>query len=90
MDSLTSFVGSQTVLVIAATAVLLLLVMLLIRILKANLGLILTLLVLVLGLQYFFGIDPSQLWSEIGNLPQDVIQLVQNLDINALMSSFSS
>lgn len=90
MDSLTSFVDPQAVLVVAAAAVLLLLVMLVIRILKANLGLILTLLVIVVGLQYFFGIGPSQLWSELGNLPQDVIQLVQNLDINGLMSSFSS
>lgn len=80
MDALTSLSDSQTVLVIAAVAVLLLLVTLLVKILRANLGLILTLIAIVLGLQYFFGIDPSQLWSEIGNLPQDVMQLVQNFN----------
>jgi ABC-type multidrug transport system permease subunit len=80
MDALTGLVDSQTVLVIAAIAVLLLLVTLLLKILRANLGLILTLIAIVLGLQYFFGIDPNQLLSEIGNLPQDVMQLIQNFN----------
>lgn len=78
MDALTGLVDSQTVLVVAAITVLFLLVTLLVKILRANLGLILSLIAIVLGLQYFFGIDPSQLWSEIGNLPQDVTQLIQS------------
>lgn len=90
MDFLTSLADSQTVLVLAAITVLLLLTTLVIKILKANLGLILTLLVIMLGLQYCFGISPGQLWSEIGNLPQDMTQFVQNLDVNALISSFSN
>lgn len=90
MDSLIGSVDSQTVLVIAAIALSFLLVTLLVRILKAGFGLILTILVLVLGLQYVFGITPGQLWGEIGNLPQDAIQLVQNLDWNSLISSFNS
>lgn len=80
MDSLTSLVDSQTVLVIAATTVLLLLVTQLVKILRANLGLILTLIAIVLGLQYFFGVDPNQLWNEIGNLPQDIMQLIQSFN----------
>jgi glucan phosphoethanolaminetransferase (alkaline phosphatase superfamily) len=90
MDSLIGSVDSQTVLVVAAIAVSLLLITLLYRILKAGLGLILTILAIVLVLQSVFGISPGQLWGEIGNLPQDAIQVVKNLDLNSLMSSFSS
>lgn len=89
MDSLIGSVDSQTVLVVAAIAVSLLLVTLLFRILKAGLGLILTILAIVLILQSVFGISPGQLWGEIGNLPQDAIQLVKSLDLNSLMSSFN-
>jgi hypothetical protein len=90
MDSLIGSVDSQAVLVVAAIAVSLLLVTLLFRILKAGLGLILTILAIVLVLQSVFGISPGQLWGEIGNLPQDAIQLVKSLDLNSLISSFSS
>jgi len=89
MDSLIGAVDSQTVLAIAAIAVSLLLVTLLFRILKAGLGLILTILAIVLVLQSVFGISAGQLWGEIGNLPQDAIQLVKSLDLNSLMSSFN-
>lgn len=90
MDSLLYSVDSHAVLVIAAIAVVLLLGTLLLRILKASLGLILTIFAIVLVLQYGFGMSPVQLWSEIGNLPQDVIQLVENFDLNAFTSLFSS
>ena len=89
MDSLIGSVDSQTVLVVAAIAVSLLLVTLLFRILKAGLGLILTILAIVLILQSVFGISPGQLWGEIVNLPQDAIQLVKSLDLNSLVSSFN-
>lgn len=89
MDSLIGSVDSQTVLVVAAIAISLLLVTLLYRILKAGLGLILTILAIVLVLQSAFGISPGQLWGEIGNLPQDAIQLVKSLDLNSLVSSFN-
>ena len=90
MDSLIGSLDSQTVLVVAAITVSLLLATLLIRILKASFGLILTILALVVVLQYVFGISPAQLWREIGNLPQDTMQLVKSLDLNSLMSSFNS
>jgi hypothetical protein len=89
MDSLIGSVDSQTVLIVAAIAVSLLLVTLLVRILKAGSGLILTILAIILVLQYAFGISPGQLWGEIGNLPQDAIQLVKSLDLNSLLSSFN-
>ncbi|HEY9708350.1 MAG TPA: hypothetical protein V6D48_09105 [Oculatellaceae cyanobacterium] len=90
MDSLIGSVDSQIVLVVAAIAVSLLLVTLLVRILKAGFGLIVTILAIVLVLQVVFGISPGQLWAQIGHLPQDLIQLVESLDVNSLMSSFSS
>lgn len=89
MDSLIGSVDSQTVLMVAAIAVSLLLVTLLYRILKAGLGLILIILAIVLVLQSVFGISPGQLWGEIGNLPQDALQLVKSLDWNSLTSSFN-
>ncbi|MBD2042547.1 hypothetical protein [Microcoleus sp. FACHB-672] len=89
MDSLIGSLDSQTVLVVAALAVSFLLVMLLFRMLKAGFGLILTILALVVVLQSVFGISPGQLWGEIGNLPQDAIQLVKSLDLNSLVSSFN-
>lgn len=86
MDSLLSSVDSQVVLVIAAIAVALLLGTLIVRILKASMGLILVIVAIVLVLKYGFGISPGQLWGEIGNLPQDLVQWVSNFDLNALMS----
>ncbi len=90
MDSLIDSVNSQAVLVIAAIAVTFLLVKLLFRVLKVSFGLVLTILAIVVVLQYGFGINPNQLWGEIANLPQDLIQLVQNFDLNAATSMFSN
>jgi hypothetical protein len=90
MDSLLGSIDSHVVLVVAAIAVLFLLVRLLFRVLSVSLGLILTILAIVLVLQYGFDISPSQLWGEVGNLPGDVMQFVKNLDLNALASRFSN
>ncbi len=86
MDSLIGSVDSQAVLVIAAIAVALLLGTLIVRILKASMGLILTIVAIVLVLKFGFGISPGQLWGEIGNLPQDIVQWAKSFDLNALMS----
>lgn len=90
MDSLIGSVDSQAVSVIAAIAVALLLGTLVVRILKASLGLILIILAIVLVLKYGFGISPGQLWGEIGNLPQDIVQWIKGFDLNAFMSMFSN
>lgn len=90
MDSLIHSVDSQAVLVIAAIAVALLFGMLLIRIIKARLGLILTIVAIVLLLQYGFGIAPTQLWSEVGHLPQDALQWAKTIDLSAFASAFSN
>lgn len=90
MDSLIGALDSQTVLFVAAIAISLLLVTLLFRILKVGLGLILMILAIVMILQYIFGISPEQLWSQIANLPQDALQMFNNIDLNSLMSNFNS
>lgn len=90
MDSFIHSVDSQSVLVIAAIVVAFLLGRLVLTLLRTSLGLIFSLLAIGLILQYGFGIGPSQLWREIGNLPQEAMQLVQNIDLNAITSLFSS
>lgn len=77
MDSLLDSIDSQAVLLIAAIAVAFLLVRLLFRILNVGLGMILTIVAIVLVLQYLFGISPRQLWFEIGHLPQALARLLQ-------------
>lgn len=77
MDSLLDSIDSQTVLLIAAIAVAFLLFRLLFRILNAGLGIILTIVAIVLVLQYLFGISPRQLWFEISHLPQALARLMQ-------------
>lgn len=80
MNSLFDSINSHAVLVIAAIAMALLLANLMIRVVKANLGLIIPMIVIGLVLQYAFGITVDQLWSQIGNLPQDLLQLAQNIE----------
>lgn len=79
MDSLLESVDSQTLLLVAAIAVSLLLFRLLVRILNVGLGLILTIVAVVLVLQYFFGISSRHLLFEISHLPQDLIRLLKSL-----------
>ncbi len=78
MDDLFDIINSQTVLVIAAIAVAFLLVRLLFRILSVSLGMILTIVAIVLVLQYLFGISPRELWFEISHLPQHIARLMQS------------
>lgn len=78
MDALLESIDPQTVLVIGAIAVALLLVRLLFRVLNAGLGTILTIVAIVLLLQYVFGISPRQLWFEISHLPQDLVRLAKS------------
>lgn len=90
MDSLTGLIDSQIVLIGAAIAVALLSITLLIRIFKAGSGLILTIVAIVLVLQYVFGISPNQLWGEVFNLPQDLARLVRSVNLDEISSLFSS
>jgi ABC-type transport system involved in cytochrome bd biosynthesis fused ATPase/permease subunit len=79
MDTLQQAIDSQTVLVIAAVAVALLALRLLFRVLNVGLGTILTIVAIVLILQYGFGISPRELWFEIGQLPQEIMRFAKNL-----------
>lgn len=84
MDGLLTNIDSQTVLIIGAIAVAFLLLRLVFRILSGGAGIILTIVAIVLGLQYLFGISPNQLWHEIAHLPQDLIRIVQNVQLPEL------
>lgn len=84
MDGLLNNIDTQTVLVIGAVVVAFLLLRLFFRILSGGAGLILTIVAIVLGLQYLFGISPYQLWREIAHLPQELLHLVENIQLPAL------
>lgn len=78
MDSLLGAIDSQVVLLIGAVAVALLLLRLLFNVLRIGSGTILTIVVIVLVLQYAFGISPRQLWFEISHLPQNLVQFAKS------------
>lgn len=84
MNDLLTVANSHTLVVIAAIVVSFLLLKLVFRILNSGAGLILTIIVIVLGLQYLLGISPNQLWSEITHLPQELIRLVENVQLPEL------
>ncbi|MGC1308723.1 MAG: hypothetical protein WA885_15970 [Phormidesmis sp.] len=79
MDSFADVFDSQVVLLVGAIAVFFLLSRLLFRVLSGGAGTILTVVVIVLLLQYVFGISPKALWFEISHLPQIVARWVQQL-----------
>ena len=79
MDSLFDAIDLQTVSAIATIAVTLVILRLLFRSLNIGFGLILTLVAIVLVLQYFFDISPRHLWFEIIHLPQDSLHFVKRL-----------
>jgi hypothetical protein len=77
-------INPQTVLLIAAIVVSLLTLRLLFKLLTSGFGILLTIAVVVLGVNYFFNITPGQLWAEMGHLPQDLFRLVQNVQLPEL------
>jgi multisubunit Na+/H+ antiporter MnhE subunit len=77
MDSVFRSIDSEIVLTIAAIVVALLLVKLLFRIANFSLGTIISIVAIVLILQYVFDISPRQLWFEISHLPQDLARSIQ-------------
>lgn len=84
MDTFLTAVDSHTVLLVAAIAVSLLFLRLVFKVLNATWGSILAIAAIVLVLQYAFGIAPNQLLTEISQLPQDLVQLMQNLNLPEL------
>lgn len=84
MNDFLTAVDSHTVVLVAAIVVSLLFLKLIFKVLNASWGLILTLAAIVLVLQYAFGIAPNQLLAEISQLPQELIQLMQNLNLPEL------
>jgi len=78
MESLSSAVDPQIVLLVAAIAVAVLLFRLVFQILNVGLGSILSIVAIVLLLQFVFGISPKALLYEVSHLPQDIIQWVKS------------
>lgn len=78
MESLLESVDSQLILIIAAIAVAVLIFRLFLRFLNVGLGSILTIVAIVLILQYVFGISPRELWFEISHLPQTLTRLLSS------------
>ena len=81
MDDLLTVVDPHIVLLIAAIAVALLVIRWLLKVLSASWGILLAIVVIILVLQYGFGITPNQLLTEIGKLPQELFRLVQNFNL---------
>uniref|UniRef100_A0A832H005 Uncharacterized protein n=1 Tax=Oscillatoriales cyanobacterium SpSt-402 TaxID=2282168 RepID=A0A832H005_9CYAN len=79
MESVLGALDSQVVLLIAAIAVAVLLLRLFFRVLSVGLGMILTIVAIVLVLQYVFGISPRELWFEISHLPQYLVRLAKSI-----------
>ncbi len=84
MDDLLTAVDPQIVLLVAAIAVSVLAIRWLLKVLSVSWGLLLAIVVIVLVLQYVFGITPGQLVAEIGQLPQELFRLVQNFNLPSL------
>jgi uncharacterized transporter YbjL len=70
MNAWSGMVDTQIVLLVGAIAVFFLLSRLFFRIFSSAAGTILTIVIIVLLLQYAFDISPKELWYEISHLPQ--------------------
>jgi len=79
MDSVFDSIDPQVVLGIGAIVVAFLLLRLLLRFLQVGFGSIVTILVILLILNYVFDINPKQLWFEISHLPQDLVRWTRSL-----------
>jgi len=74
MASWMTSIDPQIVVIVGAIAVTILSLRLLFQILRAGFGTMVTILAVVLILNYAFGISPQKLWFEMGHLPQDLAQ----------------
>ncbi len=79
MDVWADKIDTQVVLLIGAIAVFFLLSRLFFRVFSGAAGTILSIVIIVLLLQYAFDITPKELWYEIIHLPQSLAQFVQQL-----------
>ncbi len=79
MDFLADLADSRVVLLGGAIAVFFLLSKLLFRVLSSSAGTLLTLVAIVLILQYAFGISPKSLWYEVSHLLQSLARLAQQI-----------
>ncbi|PZO09513.1 MAG: hypothetical protein DCF25_21575 [Leptolyngbya foveolarum] len=79
MDSLVDGMDTQVVLLVGAIAVFFLLSRLFFRIFSGAAGTILSIVIIVLLLQYAFDISPKELWYEVSHLPQNLARFAKQL-----------
>ncbi|MEL6161495.1 MAG: hypothetical protein AAFR18_19975 [Cyanobacteria bacterium J06627_32] len=79
MDVWSGSIDTEIVLLVGAIAVFFLLSRLFFRIFSGAAGTILTIVVIVLLMQYAFDISPRELWYEIVHLPQSMARFAQKL-----------
>ena len=79
MENLLNSIDSQWVLLAAAIAVVLLSFNVIGKVVRVAFGQIMALGVIVLVLNYGFGIGPRQLWFEVSHLPTILMRLMESL-----------
>jgi hypothetical protein len=76
-DFASSFSDVNTILLIAAIAVSFLLFSWLLKVIRFTLGPLLMIAAIVLVLKFAFGISPNQLWYEVKEIPQMILQVAK-------------
>jgi glucan phosphoethanolaminetransferase (alkaline phosphatase superfamily) len=76
-DFASSFSDVNTILLIAAIAVSFLLFSWLLKVIRFTLGPLLLIAAIVLVLKFAFGISPNQLWYEVKEIPQMILQVAK-------------
>ncbi len=77
MNSYSGLMDSQLILLVGAIAVTVLVSKLVFQLFSKESKTLLALLVIVLVMQFVFGISPKQIWFEISHLPQAIARLAQ-------------
>ena len=77
MDFLSDTMDTQVVMLVGAIAVFFLLSRLFFRIFSGAAGTLLSIVIIVLLLQYAFNITPKELWYEVSHLPQSLARFAK-------------
>ncbi len=77
MSSFSGLMDSQLILLMGAIAIVILVSRLAFRLFNQEAKTLLALVIILLVLQFLFGISPRELWFEISHLPQAIARLVQ-------------
>jgi hypothetical protein len=81
-----SVLDLQTVLGLATIVGLVVIVRAVLRIFNVGLGLIISIVAIVLILQYGFDLSPREVWYEFSYLPQHLVQLLQHIGMISVVN----